>query len=177
MNIDRMSKLLALAGSPNDHEALAALRSLKRLMATDEMDFVDLATLVHENRRVEELESDFEATRRQLRQTQLDLRTARNGNQGNQVVRELRQQVRKLTAENEALKADLDACADERDELQAAHDALDTTLRQSSQERIHLKSKLRQKQMGMDQFVGEVRGIINVTSRLRNIVDTKSPPA
>ena len=95
MHMDRMSKLLALAGSPNDHEALAALRLLKRLLATEEMDFVDLATLVHEKRRAEELESDLEATKRQLRQTQLALRTARSGNQGNQVVRELRQEVQR----------------------------------------------------------------------------------
>ena len=105
MHIDRMSKLLAQASSPNDQEALAALRSLKRMLAKDEMDFVDLANLVRDTRRAEELESDLEATRQQLRQAQLALRTARNGNQDNQVIRDLRQQVRKLTAENVTLKA------------------------------------------------------------------------
>ncbi len=54
-----------------------------------------------------------------------------------------------------------------------ATDALDTTLRQSSQERLQLRYKLQQKQMEMDQFVGEVRGMINVTSRLCNFVDSK----
>ena len=177
MHIDRMSKLLALASSPNDQEALAALRSLKRLLTADEMDFVDLANLVRDNARAVELESHLEATRQQLRQAQLALRTARSGNQDNQVVRDLRQQVRKLTAENMTLKDDLNACSGELDELQAAHNVLDTTLRQSSQERLHLRSKLRQKQIEMDQFVVEVRGMINVTSRLRNFVDAKSPSA
>ncbi len=177
MHIDRMSKLLALASSPNDQEALAALRSLKRLLAKDEMDFVDLANLVRNNRQAEELENELEATRQQLRQAQLALRTARSGNQDNQVVRDLRQQVRKLTAENMTLKDDLNACSGELDELQAAHNALDTTLRQSSQERLHLRSKLRQKQMEIDQVLGEVRGMINVTSRLRNFVDSKTQNA
>ena len=58
MHIDRMSKLLALASSPNDQEALSALRSLKRLLAADEMDFVDLANLVRDNARAVELESE-----------------------------------------------------------------------------------------------------------------------
>ena len=36
---------------------------------------------------------------------------------------------------------------------------------------------LSQKQMEMDQFLGEVRGMINVTSRLRTFVDSKTPTA
>lgn len=177
MHMDRMSKLLALACSPNDQEALAALRSVKRLLATDEMDFVDLANLLREKGRTEELKHDLEATQRDLRQARAELRSARDNGGRNQTVSELRQQVRQLTAENQALKTELDAISEELDELQTAHVALDTTLRQSSQQRVQLRSKLRQKQMEMDKFLGEVRGIINVTSKLRTYVDPKLPEA
>ena len=177
MHFDRMSKLLALASSPNDQEALAALRSLKRLLATNEMDFLDLATQLREGGRAEELEQTLETTQRQLRQAQLALRSARAGGQGDQTVLELKKRVRQLTAANQTLTAELDARTDELEEWQAAHSALDTTLRQSSQERLQLRSKLRQKQMEMDQFLGEVRGMINVTSRLRTFVDSKTPTA
>ncbi|MEI8394457.1 MAG: hypothetical protein WCF85_06960 [Rhodospirillaceae bacterium] len=177
MNIDRMAKLLALASSPNDQEALAALRSVKRMLDADEMDFVDLADLFRESGRAEALERDLESARRQLRQAQLALRTPRAAGEATQATQELRRQIRKLTAENQTLKADLNARTEELEEWQAAHSALDTTLRQSSQERFQLRSKLRQKQMEMDQFLGEVRGMINLTSRLRTFMDTKAPAA
>lgn len=172
-----MSKLLALASSPNDQEALAALRSLKRLLTTDGMDFIDLADRLRETGRAEQLERDLETARRQLRQTQLALRTARGGGQGDPAARELRQRVRHLEQENQALSADLNALTEQLDDWRAAHEALDTTLRQTSRERVQLRSKLRQKQMEMDQFLGEVRGMINVTSRLRSFVDSKTPTA
>ncbi len=177
MHIDRMSKLLALASSPNDQEALAALRSLKRLLAADEMDFIDLANQFRDKGRSEELELELEATRRELRRAQLALRSARTDGPNDTAARALRQQIRLLTAENQALKAELDERTEELEECRAVQNALDTTLRQTSQERLQLRSKLRQKQMEMDQFLGEVRGMINITSKLRTFVDSKIPTA
>ncbi|MBF0562303.1 MAG: hypothetical protein HQL37_09835 [Alphaproteobacteria bacterium] len=177
MHIDRMSKLLALASSSNDQEALAALRSLKRLLATNEMDFVDLANRLRGGGREEELEHDLEVTRRQLRQARGALRSAQAGSQSDQTACELRQQVRKLTAENRALKGELDLQTEELQEWRIAHSAMDTTLRQSSQERLQLRCKLRQKQVEMDRVLGEVRGMINLTSKLRSFVESKATMA
>jgi len=146
------------------------------MLAAEELDFVDLGALLGETGRAEKLEHDLEATRRQLRQAQLALRAARGG-EGDQTMRELRKQVRQLTADNQTLRSELDARTEELEEWQAAHSALDTTLRQTAQERLHLRSKLRQKQMEMDQFLGEVRGMINVTSRLSSFVASKTPSA
>ncbi|MEI6559708.1 MAG: hypothetical protein WCO00_14995 [Rhodospirillaceae bacterium] len=172
-----MSKLLALASSPNDQEALMALRSLRRLLAAAEMDFIDLGNLLAGTTRSEALEEDLEVVRRQLRQAQIALRAARAGERGDQTARELRQRVRQLDAENQALKAELDRQSEELAEWRTAHSVLDTTLRRSSQERLQLRSKLRQKQLEMDQVLGEVRGMISVSSRLRSFVDSKTPRA
>ncbi|MBF0562172.1 MAG: hypothetical protein HQL37_09155 [Alphaproteobacteria bacterium] len=177
MHIDRMSKLLALASSSNDREALAALRSLRRLLATDEMDFVDLANLLRGDGRAEDLQLELETTQQQLRQARGALRSAQAGSQGNQTVRELRQQVRQLTVENQTLKGELDLLSEELEEWRTAHSTMNTTLRQYSHERLQLKSKLRQKQMEMERVLGEVRGMINLTSKLRTFVDSKMPAA
>jgi len=174
MHMDRMSKLLALASSPNDQEALSALRSARRLLAAAGMDFLDLGNLLRGDGRAEELEQDLETTRRQLRQAQLALRSIRGAGPGDAALREMRQRLRQLAAENQALKAELELRTEELEAWQAAHSALDTTLRQSSHERLQLRSRLRQQQMEMDQVLGEVRGMINVTSRLRTFVDGKA---
>lgn len=176
-DLDRITKLLALTGSDNEPEALNALRQLRRTLDNAGMTMVDLANLIHGREPNADLERDLETTRRQLRQARRVLRATRSNGRSDAELRDLRQRLRLLNAENQSLRQELDQRTSELDEWQAAHSVLDLTLRRSSQERILLKSRLRQQQMEMDRVLGEVRGMIDVSSRLRCLVDPQPPAA
>ena len=172
-----MSKLLALASSANDQEALAALRAARRMLAAEGIDFVDLAALIQDGGRTEALEEELETVRQRLQQTQAALHSLRQRRDGTAAERDLRSGLRRLAAENHLLKTELARQSEELDHWRAAHSALDDTLRQTVQERFQLRSRLRQQQKEMAEMLGDVRGMINVTNRLRNFVEGKSASA
>ena len=168
-----MSKLLALASSANDQEALAALRAAKRMLAAEGADFIDLANLIQDGGRAEALEGELETARQRLQQAQAALQGLRQRRDGATAERELRSGLRRLAAENHALKTELARQTEELEHWRAAHSALDHTLRQTVQERYQLRNRLRQQQKEMAEMLGDVRGMITVTNRLRGFVDGK----
>ena len=92
MDLEKFAKVLALAGSSNDMEALAALRRARQMLAADDMDFIDVVdSLVSIPTGDAEVIEELEAT-----------------------ILELRGEIRDLKSENRRLRRDAAAPASAR---------------------------------------------------------------
>lgn len=85
MNFDKLAKVLALAGSDNDSEALEALRKARRMLTAAGLDFVDVASAMQEQPAdlydtLEELEETVLALRREVRQLKAENRKLKHAN-------------------------------------------------------------------------------------------------
>lgn len=167
MDIGKLAKLLALCGSPNEQEALAALRGVRRLLEGVGADFHDLAALLRDAGDADALERELDDTRRRLKAAQAGARSARAGQTE---ATELRRKVGDLTLDNDALRAALDGREAELEQARAERDALAAALDRANRDKRDLIARIRRQKLEMDQIAGEVRNVMSLTTRLRHFV-------
>lgn len=79
MDIDRLAKVLALAASDNDAEAMHALRTAHRLLAENGTDFVDLTARLSRAKDVDALEDAMFDLRNEIRTLRAENERLRQG--------------------------------------------------------------------------------------------------
>ncbi|KIL98146.1 hypothetical protein CCC_01207 [Paramagnetospirillum magnetotacticum MS-1] len=183
MDVQRLAKVLALAASDNDSEALHALRTAGRLLEGAGLDFVALASRLAESgpvvssTRLEDLEDtvfDLRNEIRHLRSENEKLRQTGPGAAGGlaNAAQDVAQTIR-LKAELDDLRETLGAEKRRADAAQAAEQALHADLTQAFEMVEHLTTQFENLKGRADRLEAENRRLSLVAAALKGELDER----
>jgi hypothetical protein len=164
MNMEKLAKLLSLAASPNEPEALVAVRMASSLLARNGLDFVDLSNLLRDAEERRALEDQLLALRRENRSLKRERARVQQGGVQSKAVPdgampELRLQ---LAEEKIARRAAESECA----RLTERVAQLERLWRRSAQRRTSQAAELQEARAEIDKLALRVRKLEATNHRL-----------
>jgi len=149
MDPTKLGKVLSLAASDNEAEALRAMQTAKRMLARAGLDFVDLANLVTapeetgDSEAIDELREKLVLLRREIRQLKAENRRLRGGASVPDLKADAAPQLATERAAREQAEADRAQLAAEVRRLKAAAATMEGELRRSEHERFRVAAEAR----------------------------------